>query len=244
VTGNLTVTGNVTVGNASTDVLVTQAGTSALPAVVPTGDANTGRWHPAADTTAESTGGAEALRIDSAQRLLVGVTAANASGGVVQLKSGITFPATQVASTDPNTLDDYEEGLYTPSLTATGCTFAYTVQEGYYTKIGRSVFFQFRIVLSTAGNTLAANQVFVTNALPFVANSTMGSPGVYNMQWLGLTTALTNLWGSITAASSSGMTLKAATGATTSSFGVNLLGTDLHATNGTSLMCTGMYYVS
>ena len=32
--------------------------------------------------------------------------------------AGITFPATQSASTDANTLDDYEEGTWTPTIAA------------------------------------------------------------------------------------------------------------------------------
>jgi hypothetical protein len=55
--------------------------------------------------------------------------------------SGIKFPPVQVSSTDPNTLDDYEEGLVTP--TVYGATSAgvgtYTEQKGQYTKIGNRV---------------------------------------------------------------------------------------------------------
>jgi hypothetical protein len=43
--------------------------------------------------------------------------------------SGISFPATQSASSDANTLDDYEEGTWTPTvnnMTTTG-TPAYAV---------------------------------------------------------------------------------------------------------------------
>jgi hypothetical protein len=78
----------------------------------------------------------ERMRIDSSGNLLVGVTTANANGGVLQLKSGITFPATAVAATDANTLDDYEEGTWTPSV---GGTATYTTQTGFYTKTGRQV---------------------------------------------------------------------------------------------------------
>jgi hypothetical protein len=49
---------------------------------------------------------------------------------------GITFPATQSASSDANTLDDYEEGSWTPSV---GGTAAYAIQQGKYVKIGRQV---------------------------------------------------------------------------------------------------------
>ena len=49
--------------------------------------------------------------------------------------AGITFPATQSASSDANTLDDYEEGTWTPTLTAGTCQNAGCI----YTKIGRFV---------------------------------------------------------------------------------------------------------
>jgi hypothetical protein len=53
--------------------------------------------------------------------------------------SGITFPATQSASGNANTLDDYEEGDFTPSLTFSSGSVTYGTQEGAYTKIGRLV---------------------------------------------------------------------------------------------------------
>ena len=65
--------------------------------------------------------------------------------------SGITFPATQSASTDANTLDDYEEGVFTPTLVgfSTAGTTTYSTQTGLYTKIGRQVYIQ---GLVTAGS--------------------------------------------------------------------------------------------
>ena len=51
----------------------------------------------------------------------------------------VTFPASQVASSDANTLDDYEEGTFTPVLQG-GSTAGVTANgTGYYTKIGRLV---------------------------------------------------------------------------------------------------------
>ena len=62
--------------------------------------------------------------------------------------TGITFPATQSASSDANTLDDYEEGTFTPLAlgSTTGGTASYTVQIGRYTKIGNRVFLVARVL--------------------------------------------------------------------------------------------------
>lgn len=62
--------------------------------------------------------------------------------------SGITFPATKSASSNANTLDDYEEGTWTPSV---GGTATYAIQEGRYTKIGRLITIQGIIQISTIG---------------------------------------------------------------------------------------------
>ena len=54
--------------------VVLQAGSASTPALQPSGDPNTGIFFPAADTIAFAEGGAEAARIDSSGRLLVGAS--------------------------------------------------------------------------------------------------------------------------------------------------------------------------
>jgi hypothetical protein len=74
--------------------------------------------------------------------------------GRVQLTTGqITFPATQIASADANTLDDYEEGDWTPTVAINNSSvgITYTAQHGSYVKIGRLVFIQGRVILSNKG---------------------------------------------------------------------------------------------
>lgn len=64
------------------------------------------------------------------------------SAGVDLSSNGqIKFPATQNASSDANTLDDYEEGTWTPRVTYGGSDSGqtYTVQNGRYTKVGNIV---------------------------------------------------------------------------------------------------------
>lgn len=50
----------------------------------------------------------------------------------------IVFPAAQNASANANTLDDYEEGTWTPT-DASGAGLGFTVAEGNYVKIGQLV---------------------------------------------------------------------------------------------------------
>lgn len=73
-----------------------------------------------------------------AGRVLIGTATENTSGAKLQTSDGITFPATQVASSDANTLDDYEEGTWTPVLNSSGgTTFSpIAAASGSYTKIG------------------------------------------------------------------------------------------------------------
>ena len=80
--------------------------------------------------------------------------------GLLQAKQGIKFPATQVASADPNTLDDYEEGSWTPVSNSTALTTA----NGSYVKIGGQCFITgFLQFPSSPGNSVAP----LLTGLPF-----------------------------------------------------------------------------
>lgn len=69
--------------------------------------------------------------------------------------SGIKFPATQVSSADANTLDDYEEGTFTPTIfgSSTAGTATYAQASGRYTKIGRLVQFELYLEYSSGTGT-------------------------------------------------------------------------------------------
>ena len=88
----------------------------------------------------------------------VGAATPSASG------AGITFPATQSASTDANTLDDYEEGTWTPS--PTGLTVVGTpTYAGKYTKIGNCVTAMMTAQATTSTASTAGSTYF--SGLPF-----------------------------------------------------------------------------
>ena len=78
--GSLVVSGSTTANTFSatqitaSGAVITSAGTAAAPAIVPTGDTNTGIFFPAADTIAFAEGGAEAMRIDSSGRVGIGTS--------------------------------------------------------------------------------------------------------------------------------------------------------------------------
>jgi hypothetical protein len=77
----------------------------------------------------------DGTRVTASTTIAVGGATPSTSG------AGITFPSTQSQSSDVNTLDDYEEGTWTPVIegsTSAG-TATYTGQTGRYTKIGRQV---------------------------------------------------------------------------------------------------------
>jgi len=80
--------------------------------------------------------------------------------------AGITFPATQSASSDANTLDDYEEGSWTPTISgiSTTGTGTYSVQVGRYTKVGNLVTISARVTWSAHTGT---GNMSITG-LPFV----------------------------------------------------------------------------
>ena len=93
--------------------------------------------------------------------------------GTTPTLNGITFPATAVPSADANTLDDYEEGTFTPSWAgnATAGTASGTFL-GFYTKIGR--FVQIRISFD-ACNLTGATGVLNITGLPFSLQQGQGA---------------------------------------------------------------------
>jgi hypothetical protein len=148
--------------------VVLQAGTASAPALQPTSDPNTGIFFPAADTIAFAEGGSEAMRIDSSSRLLVGTTTATANGGVLELSGGITFPATAVAASNANTLDDYEEGTWTPAYSFSSGSVTQTLTVGRYTKVGNNVTVYARIGTSAISSPSGAAKI---TGLPFATST-------------------------------------------------------------------------
>jgi hypothetical protein len=99
------------------------------------------------------------------------ITSAKLASGQTLSVNGITFPATQVASADANTLDDYEEGTWTPTIAgfSTAGSYTYSLRSGAYTKTGRIVTAQFTL---TGITTVSAGSGCLTiTGLPFTASN-------------------------------------------------------------------------
>jgi hypothetical protein len=102
-------------------------------------------------------------------------------GGTLSAGTGIAFPATQSASTDANTLDDYEEGVWVPNqgsgLTVVGAFSSV----GRYTKIGNVVTVWGQV---TGATSIAVSAVgFITTNLPFPVNNDLGINGIATGYW-------------------------------------------------------------
>jgi hypothetical protein len=114
---------------------------------------------------------AEAMRITSVGGLQIqtGVAVGAATPGT----SGVAFPATAVAVADANTLDDYEEGTWTPVVTFTGGNGDLTTATavGVYTKIGRLVQIAFSVDFT---ETTALTNLTITG-VPFTSGSTLNT---------------------------------------------------------------------
>ena len=85
------------------------------------------------------------------------------------------------SATASNLLDDYEEGTFTPTVyDSGGNTMSLSTSQGYCTKIGRTVHFNFYIVLASSGNTFAGNQVYI-GGLPFTSSNATNNVNMQQM---------------------------------------------------------------
>jgi hypothetical protein len=100
--------------------------------------------------TGNTTAASEKLRINTTGAIIL------AGGNVAANGVGIAFPNTQVTTTDPNTLDDYEKGTWSPyayGSTAAGTgTYSATNNKGAYVKIGSLVTAYFSLNCTSTHN--------------------------------------------------------------------------------------------
>lgn len=81
--------------------------------------------------------------------------------------AGVQFPAIQAPSANANTLDDYKEGIFTP----TGSGVVYATATGSYIKVGRLVTVWFSVVMPSTSDT----SQFRIQSLPYAADAVAGA---------------------------------------------------------------------
>jgi hypothetical protein len=123
-------------------------------------------------------------------------TTLSASGLISANGGQIKFPASQAASADANTIDDYEEGTWTPNLvfgTPGDLVTAFITRAGFYTKIGQRVFADFAMITSTFTHSTAAGDLRIAD-LPFTSLNTASRFSFGPIEFQGITAAgYTNL---------------------------------------------------
>jgi hypothetical protein len=154
--------------------------------------------------------------------------------------AGITFPATQSASTNANTLDDYEEGTWTPVLGGTGGTSGqtYDLQTGLYVKIGRFVNCTFRLILSAKGTITGTAQI---QGLPFTNQNANGAQSNITIGGRTTATGYYSVYGAMSINTTTA-DLYGITSAQTNSFTVSLVAADIN--NTTQLIGNIAYYTN
>jgi hypothetical protein len=196
ITGNLTVDSNTLVVTASTDTVCIGATTTDAKFRVLDGSGNGVRigFSPGVlnynlyDATVHefrAVGGTNSFGAITANGIGLGLTPA-ASG------IGVAFPATQSASSNANTLDDYEEGTWTGTLkgSVSDPTTPVTAT-GIYTKVGKLV--TITIAYSNVNTTGASGDVTITG-LPFAGAATgAGSVITFDMFTTSTTLACWNV---------------------------------------------------
>jgi hypothetical protein len=164
---------------------------------------------------------------------------ANVFSALQTVNAGLAFPAVQVPSAAVNTLDDYREDAWTPTLFgASGSGVTYGARSGRYVKIGQFIFVTCYLTLTSKGT--IAGQVSI-GGLPFAAHNVAdGYAGGPVLQWNNFATTWVNVWGLILPANTSVILRGTTVAATGNAVGVQA--TDL--TNTSTFLTTFMYLAS
>jgi len=123
---------------------------------------------------------AHSFQVNSTETVTLNTYGVGLGGTTPTSGMGIAFPATQSASSDANTLDDYEEGTWTPTFGggSSNPTVTYSNQYGYYTKIGNLVYLTFRIGASAYSGGGGALYI---KGMPFSVSSQSNDFGVLSL---------------------------------------------------------------
>jgi hypothetical protein len=149
---------------------------------------------------------------------------------------GIQFPATQVPSADPNVLDDYEEGTWTPGITFGGASvgMTFSIAEGTYTKIGNTVFVSGTLQLTAKGSSTGT---MLITGLPF---TTPVQNVPFSLRFTAAGTAISGFLSIVTVGLSTTLVIQILPAAGTAIANFN----DTHISNTSFIHFSGFYPVS
>ena len=139
----------------ATGVTTVQAGTVSAPAITTTGDTNTGIFFPAADTIAFAEGGAEAMRLDSAGNMGLGVTPSAWGSGRRAFQMG-TSPYIMGSGTSLELLANAYFNGTNWIYNSNGATSYYALNAGAHT--------WYNAASGTAGNTISFTTAMTLDA--------------------------------------------------------------------------------
>jgi hypothetical protein len=169
-----------------------------------------GSWRRVLPTTAMI-----AAIADEAGKLVYFDGAAWADVGTTLAGGQIPFPAVQSPSADPNTLDDYEEGSWTPGVAFGGASVGVTYganNGGRYTKVGRLVVATCLLQLTSKGSSTGAATL---TGLPFAS---IASPvlGILSVGWAASVSGLSGTLQGTVASGGTTVSLYASSGGSSS----------------------------
>jgi len=198
------------------------AGTVSLPGIYFGTDTGTGFYRIGLNNVGFAVSGTKLLDLGTTVVAVTGsvtatttisATTGMAVGGATPGAGGLAFPATQVAVANANTLDDYEEGTWTPALvcgTSGTITIASPTNAMTYTKIGRMVtvsgLFSTNAISSPVG-------ALTLSGLPFAQGTgdTFRGGGSFYMSG-GATTVTAMIWAGKSAATNINLYTRLTTG--------------------------------
>ena len=176
-------------------------------------------------------------QLESEKQANSGYPGLDAAGYVVG--NGVSFPASQVASSGANILDDYEEALasgsWTPGITFGGGNsgLGWTAS-GTYVKMGRLVIAHFVISFSAKGASTGNNKL---TGLPFTSFAVTNHGGLFINYFANFAVGVTGISGVVNAsATTADLYLDGA--------GTSTIMTDAHYTNVSYLTGTAVYFAS
>lgn len=158
--------------------------------------------------------------------------------GLMDLQGGqIKFPSSQLPSSDANTLDEYEEGTWTPIFTGSvsNPTVTYSKQEGRYVKVGKMVLAQFDLRWTAKSG--GSGALFISG-LPFTSDVGYNYAVISEKQNINLDAGYTYLTSEVYPTSTSLMVIQTGATSSGSAMGPGHLGTGGYAIGGSSYIST------